>query len=186
MEEPSQTEKEMFMVAIKHADIHWIDFFIQKYPSLLNDCIGNQMIFDILASVSSYTNRHYRENNIDRDICNKIKYLIKKYKFDINKPDNFGITPLHFASSYGNDINIVKMFLQLGATDTVDDNGRTVRNYWLPHNNIELTEQIIALINNPPRTYKEIEKNKLSIVLNKKGILGEMKYINQMLIGLGY
>ena len=78
------------------------------------------------------------------------------------------------------------MFLQLGAKDTVDDNDRTVRNFWLPYNNIELTDQIIDLINNPPRTYKEIEKNKLSIVLNKKGIFGEMKYINQMLLDLGY
>ena len=98
----------MFIVAIKHADIYYIDFFIEKYPNLLKE-YEEQMIFDILASINSFTNRYYNDNNIDRKICSKIKYLIKKYNFDITKPRLNGITPLHFASIYGNDINIVKL-----------------------------------------------------------------------------
>ena len=137
--------KAMFHVAVNHADIYWIDLFIEKYPDLLKEYNG-YIICDILASVSSFTGRYYNDNCIDREICSKIKYLIKKYKININKSDKHGITPLHFAASYGNDINIVKMFLQLGVEDTPDNNNRTVKNYWLPHNNLELTEQILYLI----------------------------------------
>ena len=78
------------------------------------------------------------------------------------------------------------MFLQLGVVDTPDNNNRTVKNYWLPYNNQVLTEQILYLIDNPPKTYKQIEKNKLLIILHNRIAIGTKKDINEILITIGY
>lgn len=83
---------------------------------------------------------HYAVLNSDIRVAS---YLLKK-ELGINAPDDDGITPLHLASQYARDAELVQLLLNHGGDkNIVDNNGNSALHYAARNTNEEISEFLL-------------------------------------------
>ena len=92
-------------------------------------------IFNINCIVTEYGST-YLIIASDRGRANIVAYLLEKDAL-VDKPDNNGATPLHYAA-VNNHVKVIRLLLEGGATvDKPDNNGVTPLYYAADNNHVE-------------------------------------------------
>jgi ankyrin repeat protein len=182
------------LLATKSGDWEQINKILKDHPNLAHEDL----------STYNFTALHSLSCTLDKDsTIRSIRNLINLYNVDINALTKYGDTPLQNACSSGN-INIARELLCYGAKIPKNiifkfnfqkyTHARCSKMLQTLNNRTDyivlpskIKNDIMVLLANPPQTYKEKEKNKLLVILNKLPMsLGTCNDIDQILISIGY
>ena len=60
----------------------------------------------------------FQQNNVPNNFVNTVKYLVEEHGADIDLPDSWGYTPLHYAAVRGGN-NLIEYLVSKGADVTI-------------------------------------------------------------------
>ena len=68
----------------------------------------------------------FQQNNVPNNFINTVKYLVEEHGADVNLPDSWGYTPLHYAAVRGGNDVIEYLVSKGGDVKAVSRMGQSV------------------------------------------------------------